>query len=70
MGSAATVAATLLALADGCARRANRYKEKKLQNEQSGRCAILLAIFEYLHRNLHTFTFVGNKANKTKTFSL
>ena len=33
MLSATAVAATLLALADGCARRANRYEEKKLQND-------------------------------------
>ena len=34
MVSAATVAATLLALADGCARRANRYEDKKLRTTE------------------------------------
>ena len=30
----------------------------------------IVGYFQYLNRNLHTFTFDGNKANETKSFSL
>jgi len=43
-------------------------RSKSLQNDRAEDARYCWLFLNYLHRNLHTFPFVGPQANKTKTF--